>query len=238
MCLDRESFIELDSTLHHLFRKNRRWSGSTCTATLITPAHIFTANLGDSRTLLVQRVPAPSKCPDVILEVDEDLLDYIDPGVTFSTSDHKPTDERESRRISGAGLKVRDGRVQGNLAVSRAFGDFQYKKVKDTPQLEQPVSCLPDVHSLPRSKNDEYLVLACDGIYDVLSNEEVAVLLRSHFAEKERIEQTAEEILDICLNRGSIDNMTMIIIAFESIFEDDEYVEDGDLSVDKLLLNE
>lgn len=104
--------------------------------------------------------------------------------------------------------------------------------------MEQPVSCLPDVHSLPRSKNDEYLVLACDGIYDVLSNEEVAVLLRSHFAEKERIEQTAEEILDICLNRGSIDNMTMIIIAFESIFEDDEYVEDGDLSVDKLLLNE
>ena len=38
------------------------------------------------------------------------------------------------------------------------------------------------------------------------------MLLRAKFAEKERVEQTAEEILNICLNRGSIDNMTMIII--------------------------
>ena len=44
------------------------------------------------------------------------------------------------------------------------------------------------------------------------SNDELTVLLRAKFAEKERVEQTAEEILNICLNRGSIDNMTMIII--------------------------
>ena len=45
---------------------------------------------------------------------------------------------------------------------------WTYKKVEDVPQLEQPVSCLPDVHCIKRSKNDEYVVLACDGIYDVL----------------------------------------------------------------------
>jgi len=134
----------------------------------------------------------------------------------------RPTDAHESRRVSDAGLKIRDGRIQGNLAVSRAFGDFQYKKVKDTPQLEQPVSCLPDVHSFVRSQDDEYVVLACDGIFDVFNNDELTVLLRSKFAEQERIEQTAEELLNICLNRGSIDNMTMIIIAFESIFNDDK----------------
>ena len=75
------------------------------------------------------------------------------------------------------------------------------------------------------------------------SNDELTVLLRAKFAEKERVEQTAEEILNICLNRGSIDNMTMIIIgkykkklnikiiseykhflAFENIFDEEVYI--------------
>ena len=45
---------------------------------------------------------------------------------------------------------MRDGRIQGNLAVARAFGDFQYKKNEEKGQLEQAVSCLPDVHSFKR----------------------------------------------------------------------------------------
>jgi len=226
--MHRESFIELDSALHKLFAKNRRWSGSTCTATLITPAHIFTANLGDSRTLLVQKVPVPPFRAATIFEGDteEEISHFVDPGVKFSTADHKPTDTKESERISTAGLKIRDGRVQGNLAVSRAFGDFQYKKVKDKHQLDQPVSCLPDVHCFTRSRDDEYVVMACDGIYDVLSNDELTVLLRSKFAEHEKVEETAETILNICLNRGSIDNMTMIIIAFENIFDGEENAEE------------
>ena len=89
--MNRESFIELDSALHKLFAKNRRWSGSTCTATLITPAHIFTANLGDSRTLLVQKVPIPPFRAATIFEGDteEEISNFVDPGVKFSTADHK-----------------------------------------------------------------------------------------------------------------------------------------------------
>ena len=81
----RECFVSLDSELQHLFRNNRRWSGSTCTATIITPAHIFTANLGDSRTLLVQSVSN-----DVVGLVSEKVeTEGIPTGVRFSTSDHK-----------------------------------------------------------------------------------------------------------------------------------------------------
>ncbi|CBY14637.1 unnamed protein product [Oikopleura dioica] len=132
-----------------------------------------------------------------------------------------PDDERETRRITDAGLKVRDGRIQGNLAVARAFGDFQYKRAKDKEQLEQPVSCLPDVHFFERSSDDEYIVMACDGVYDVLSNDELVVLVRSKFAQSESIVDTVEEIVDVCLNRGSIDNMTIILIAFETVFNKD-----------------
>ena len=54
------------------------------------------------------------------------------------------------------------------------------------------------------------MVLACDGVYDVLTNEELTMLLRAKIAEKENIASAVEDILNICLNRGSIDNMTII----------------------------
>ena len=69
-----------------------------------------------------------------------------------------PSNPRENRRISDCGLRVRDGRIQGNLAVARAFGDFQYKKNEEKGQLEQAVSCLPDVHCFQRSVKVVYLL--------------------------------------------------------------------------------
>ena len=63
----------------------------------------------------------------------------------------RPSNPRESKRISQCGYKIKDGRIQGNLAVARAFGDFQFKRDKEKDQLEQAVSCLPDVNHFTRS---------------------------------------------------------------------------------------
>ena len=68
--------------------------------------------------------------------------------------------------------------------------------------------------------------MACDGVYDVFSNDELAMLLRAQIAEKENITAAAEEILNISLNRGSIDNMTIIVITFGNVFRDVEDEED------------
>ena len=70
--------------------------------------------------------------------------------------------------------------------------------------------------------------MACDGVYDVFSNDELAMLLRAQIAEKENITAAAEEILNISLNRGSIDNMTIIVITFGNVFRDVEDAEDDD----------
>ena len=64
--------------------------------------------------------------------------------------------------------------------------------------------------------------MACDGVYDVFSNDELAMLLRAQIAEKENITAAAEEILNISLNRGSIDNMTIIVITFGNVFRDND----------------
>lgn len=116
-------------------------------------------------------------------------------------------------------MTVDSGRIQGELAVSRALGDFQFKECSNVPHKDQPVSCLPDMKIVERTNQDQFMALACDGVFDMFSNNELAQVIRSNFAETEDLSVTAERILDISLNKGSTDNMTIIIIAFNSLFD-------------------
>lgn len=91
--------------------------------------------------------------------------------------DHKPSlvlsllcfhiQELEKKRIFNAGGFVQGNRVNGDLAVSRSFGDFDYKTNRDLPSISQQVSCEPDVRMISRDSHDNYLIFACDGIWDV-----------------------------------------------------------------------
>lgn len=74
-------------------------------------------------------------------------------------------------------------RVNGDLAVSRALGDFVYKQSHTLPPQQQQVTADPDVHVEPRiAEADEYLLLACDGIWDVFTNEEAGAWLKDTVA--------------------------------------------------------
>lgn len=66
-----------------------------------------------------------------------------------------------------------DGRVNGSLNLSRALGDMEYKQSKHLPPAEQIVTAYPDVRQLQLGSNVEFMILACDGIWDVLSNQQV-----------------------------------------------------------------
>lgn len=98
--------------------------GTGCTAcvVLVTPQKIYTANAGDSRAVLCRK------------------------GLALPlSSDHKPENEGEKKRIQAAGSDIINGRVNGGLNLSRSFGDFNYKKVKGKNWDEQPIICRPDV---------------------------------------------------------------------------------------------
>jgi hypothetical protein len=69
----------------------------------------------------------------------------------------------EKARICAAGGFVDFGRVNGNLALSRAIGDFEFKKSADLPPEQQIVTAYPDVTVHDLSDDDEFVVLACDG---------------------------------------------------------------------------
>ena len=69
----------------------------------------------------------------------------------------------EKARICAAGGFVDFGRVNGNLALSRAIGDFEFKKNVDLVPEQQIVTAFPDVVTHEISEDDEFLVIACDG---------------------------------------------------------------------------
>jgi serine/threonine protein phosphatase PrpC len=118
--------------------------------------------------------------------------------------DHKPYDEIEKKRIEAAGGTVHMKRVDGDLAVSRTFGDFAYKQRTDLPPAEQKVSCVPELKFHTRGPDDEFVILACDGLWDVMTNEDAAEHVRRLYLTGEGSPKLiAEEMLDIALEKGN-----------------------------------
>ncbi|GKY90353.1 hypothetical protein MPSEU_000009300 [Mayamaea pseudoterrestris] len=171
-------------------------SGSTGVVVVLTPSHIICANTGDSRAVLRRH------------------------GKVLPLSfDHKPSDVPERRRITNAGGSVKAKRVDGDLAVSRAFGDFAYKQDKNLSIEKQRVAVIPDLIVYPRDTlGDEFIVIACDGIWDVASNKQCTEFVQSLLAEGETdLGNICEEALDTCLERNSRDNMTMMLVGLPGL---------------------
>jgi protein phosphatase 2C family protein 2/3 len=126
----------------------------------------------------------------------------------------------EKNRITAAGGFVDFGRVNGNLALSRAIGDFEFKKSAELSPENQIVTAYPDVDEHDLTDEDEFLVLACDGIWDCQSSQAVVEFVRRGIAAKQDLEKICENMMDNCLASNSetggvgCDNMTMIIIGF------------------------
>jgi protein phosphatase 1B len=93
--------------------------------------------------------------------------------------------------------------VDGDLAVSRAFGDFEYKARNDLPAEQQRVSPVPDIKIVERSDRDDVLILACDGLWDVMTSPEAVQAVREIYASGEsNMQLVVEEMLDLALDKG------------------------------------
>jgi serine/threonine protein phosphatase PrpC len=121
-----------------------------------------------------------------------------------------------------AGGFVADGRVNGSLNLSRALGDLEYKQVSHLPPEEQMVTANPEVRKLRLTPDDEFLILACDGIWDVLTNEEAVAFVRSRLLAGKTPREICEEACDHCLAEDTsgcgkgCDNMSIVISVFKN----------------------
>ncbi|XP_028818374.1 protein phosphatase, Mg2+/Mn2+ dependent, 1Na (putative) [Denticeps clupeoides] len=186
----RQGFLDIDQHMHTVSR-TQNWdrSGSTAAAVMISPRHVYFINCGDSRALLCR-----------------------DSKVVFYTEDHKPCNPREKERIQNAGGSVTLQRVNGSLAVSRALGDFNFKEVEWRTQTEQLVSPEPEVYELERSAEDQFLVVACDGVWDAIGNEDLCAFVHNRLQVCDDLREVCTQVVDLCLYKGSLDNMSIIII--------------------------
>ncbi|XP_034346448.1 putative protein phosphatase 1N isoform X5 [Arvicanthis niloticus] len=186
----RSAFLHADAQLSALWPHGDP-GGSTAVALLVSPRFLYLAHCGDSRALLSRSG-----------------------SVAFCTEDHRPHRPRERERIHDAGGTIRRRRVEGSLAVSRALGDFAYKQAPGRPPELQLVSAEPEVAVLARQDEDEFVLLASDGVWDTLSGADLAGLVASRLRLGLDLELLCAQLLDTCLCKGSLDNMTCMVVCF------------------------
>ena len=194
-------------------------SGSCGIIAMIKDKKCIIANVGDSR-----------------------LVIYKNGKVSFTTEDHKPGSESEKKRIEAAGGTIyqtpslfplyQNGKeieipwrvLPGRLSVSRTFGDIEAKEEKFGGK-KGVVVALPDITEIELNDEYNFIIIGCDGIFDVLSNEELLECIHIVLKEKKMTEYINEaDIHELCgdfadmiiksaLAKDSFDNVSCIVIA-------------------------
>ncbi|KAK8117702.1 uncharacterized protein PG998_005983 [Apiospora kogelbergensis] len=117
--------------------------------------------------------------------------------------DHKGSDENEGKRIANAGGLILNNRVNGVLAVTRALGDTYMKDlVTGHPYTTETVI---------QAEMDEFIIIACDGLWDVCSDQEAVDLIR----ESSDPSAAAKQLVDHALARFSTDNLSCMVVRFD-----------------------
>ncbi|XP_050892644.1 probable protein phosphatase 2C 60 [Lathyrus oleraceus] len=172
-------------------------SGSTACVAIIRNNLIFVANAGDSRCIISRN------------------------GQAYNLSrDHKPELAIEKERIYKAGGFIHAGRVNGSLNLARAIGDVDFKNNRFLSAEKQAVTANPDINIVDLHDEDEFIVIACDGIWDCLSSQQLVDFVRQELLLDTKLSEVCERVLDRCLAPSlamgdGCDNMTMILVQFK-----------------------
>lgn len=86
--------------------------------------------------------------------------------------DHKPESQTEIDRIEKSGSTITEGRVDGNLNLTRSLGDLKYKNRENLTPEEQAITAHPDTYEFELSDDVDFILMGCDGIWERKSNEE------------------------------------------------------------------
>ncbi|RNF25682.1 putative protein phosphatase 2C [Trypanosoma conorhini] len=213
-----ESIIQADRAIFHALGKGTcggtgascgSGGGSTLIAAAVHGRMLYVACLGDARAVL------------------------YDGNTTIPMSeDHKPTTKREHTRILQCGGFVQFGRVCGILAVSRALGDYEFKfnGNRFIANRELMVSNVADVRQINLTDSSKFLLLACDGLWDVVENEEATQFVRDFLsytpdvgsspeATKRALNNCCQKLAEFAVDRGSTDNVSVMLLFFHDVAE-------------------
>ncbi|GJZ38614.1 probable protein phosphatase 2C 27 isoform X1 [Tanacetum coccineum] len=190
VCLEKaiqNAFVKAD----HAFADNTSLdisSGTTALTALVFGRTVVVANAGDCRAVLGKR------------------------GKAFELSnDHKPNCPSEKQRIEHLGGVIYDGYLNGQLSVSRALGDWHMKGPKGSAY---PLSAEPELQQVLLTEDDEFLIIGCDGLWDVMSSQCAVSITRRELMAHNDPERCSRELVREALKRNTCDNLTVIVICF------------------------
>ncbi|XP_074588257.1 putative protein phosphatase 2C 27 isoform X2 [Curcuma longa] len=163
-------------------------SGTTALAALIFGRTMFIANAGDCRAVLGRRGRAV------------DL-----------SRDHKPSCSTERLRIEKLGGYVDDGYLNGQLSVTRALGDWHMKGSKGSLC---PLSAEPELQETVLTDEDEFLIMGCDGLWDVMTSQCAVTMARKELMAHNDPTLCSQELVQEALKRNSGDNLTVLVVCF------------------------
>ncbi|CAK0833047.1 unnamed protein product [Prorocentrum cordatum] len=200
-------FIEVDQA----FLDSGMASGTTATMCVVHKPQnlgeklkLHVINAGDSRTIL-------GKANGCIFDGGG-----TDKGLT---RDHKPEDPEERRRIVKAGGTVENDRVNGNLSVSRGFGDRDCKETGGPGPDNRPVTCIPEQYHFECDETD-FVLLVCDGVSEGdFSNAEVVELVAEALNGGKDAGIAARYVCHKAIDRNSKDNITCMVVRLQGVSE-------------------
>lgn len=190
----KDTFIFVQETLQKNYETAADFCGSTCLLIIEYKIEgklqLDIMNLGDSRCVISKK----------------------NIGQTI-TKDHKPNWPDEKRRIQKMGGEIyfdgADWRI-GDLSVSRSFGDLDSKPY---------ISCIPDIYRYKISHREQFMIIACDGLWDVINTQDATnfIISQCYDLESNRINKKtniAKMLAELALKKGSTDNVSVIVVFF------------------------
>ncbi|CAN8253928.1 unnamed protein product [Cochlearia groenlandica] len=163
-------------------------SGTTALAALIFQRLLVVANAGDCRAVLCRKGEA--------IDMSED---------------HKPINIQERIRVEESGGFIEDGYVNGILSVTRALGDWDMKLPKGS---KSPLICEPEIKQITLTEEDEFLIMGCDGIWDVLESQEAVDIVKRGLYRHDNPTESARELVMEALRMKTFDNLTAVVVCF------------------------
>ncbi|XP_058770325.1 probable protein phosphatase 2C 49 [Vicia villosa] len=186
----RKAFLLADSAMADDCSVNTS-SGTTALTAMIFGRLLMVANAGDCRAVLSRKGEA------------------ID-----MSQDHRPIYPLERRRVEELGGYVEDGYLNGVLSVTRALGDWDMKLPRGVPS---PLIAEPEFRQMVLTDDDEFLIIGCDGIWDVMSSQHAVSLVRKGLRRHDDPDKCARDLVMEALRLNTFDNLTVIIICLSSI---------------------
>lgn len=167
-------------------------SGTTALVTLVLNRVMHVANLGDCRIVLCR----------------------AGKGIELS-DDHRTSCEKERIRIEKAGGFIDDGYVNGIIGVTRALGDWD-SGLKDGEAGVHILSAEPEYHSYNVSDDDEFAIIACDGLWEVFSSQNAVDMARKFLRRHNDPRKCSEELVAEALRRDTTDNVSVIVVCLRN----------------------